>query len=631
MYVYDLESFPNFFSAVFRSIEEPSDTRSFVLHEQRNDSRELVGFLEGLPTLVGYNNHSYDDLLLNLILKRRPGNNPGRLNRASNHIINAPSIYTDDKVKELVFGDLESIDLMKLLGFDKAMISLKHIAVKLRHDRIQDLPRAHDAMIGGDEIEDVLDYNFNDVLITEKLFHETQSARNMRKQLGDHYNVKLSSASDSIIADKLMAKFYLEYTGEQWNDVRQRRTERDAIPLSNVIASDVYFESDRLQLCKDRVHDYVVGRNTSKVIDNFKFGYSSYNLARGGIHSVNAPTIFTNKDFELVDVDVAAYYPNLGINMKVSPRHLSDNFPEIYRNIVDARLKAKANKKNDPLDGVIDEGLKISINSVFGKMGYINSWLYDLEQLYRITINGQLYLLMLIEWLEEAQFPVIYANTDGITAQVKSQRMDEFNELCDKWQNHTQLMLEYSFYQKMVVRDVNNYLILDCDGKRKEKGAFMTKDSQEGEPVAKKLSKAYSMPVLSEAVKAYFIDGIEPQVFIPQQDDILDFCLSQKVGKQYDLYYVCIVYDDHDQPNETFYKLQKTNRFYLSKKGGKLLKHKREEDRWENMVKDRKVTILNDYAQTGIQYHEEIDYSFYIAEAWKMISDCTNGFQTQLL
>jgi DNA polymerase elongation subunit (family B) len=53
--------------------------------------------------------------------------------------------------------------------------------------------------------------------------------------------------------------------------------------------------------------------------------------------------------------------------------------------------------------------LKILVNSVFGKTLFEHHWLYDPLVGLRVTINGQLYMLMLIEKLTLAGFKVISA------------------------------------------------------------------------------------------------------------------------------------------------------------------------------------------------------------------------------
>ena len=66
--IYDLEVFPNFFCAGFEEYKTNTQ-RSFEISEWKDESAELREFiLSNKWYLVGYNNNSYDDPILNYIL-----------------------------------------------------------------------------------------------------------------------------------------------------------------------------------------------------------------------------------------------------------------------------------------------------------------------------------------------------------------------------------------------------------------------------------------------------------------------------------------------------------------------------------------------------------------------------------
>ena len=62
--------------------------------------------------------------------------------------------------------------------------------------------------------------------------------------------------------------------------------------------------------------------------------------------------------------------------------------------------------------------LKIVINSIYGKLGFEKGDLYDRLAVLKVTVNGQLMLLMLCEALELDNIHIISANTDGIMVKV---------------------------------------------------------------------------------------------------------------------------------------------------------------------------------------------------------------------
>lgn len=87
-------------------------------------------------------------------------------------------------------------------------------------------------------------------------------------------------------------------------------------------------------------------------------------------------------------------------------------------------------------------------------MGNEHHWLYDLKAMYEVTLNNQLFLLMLIEKLEQAGIHVFYANTDGVNAFVGKDQEQKYYEICQWWQNYTGFVLDYEDYKKCIIRDV---------------------------------------------------------------------------------------------------------------------------------------------------------------------------------
>ena len=63
----------------------------------------------------------------------------------------------------------KGIDLMRVSGLDRIFKPLKQAAANLRHNKIQDLPITPGSIIKENEIVDIIEYELNDVLITEKL------------------------------------------------------------------------------------------------------------------------------------------------------------------------------------------------------------------------------------------------------------------------------------------------------------------------------------------------------------------------------------------------------------------------------------------------------------------------------
>jgi DNA polymerase elongation subunit (family B) len=72
--------------------------------------------------------------------------------------------------------------------------------------------------------------------------------------------------------------------------------------------------------------------------------------------------------------------------------------------------------------------------------------LYDEKPLLQVTVNGQFYLLMLIERLQKIGVRVISANTDGVTVIVKDSQKERYFEICKEWEKELNFSLEFVEY-----------------------------------------------------------------------------------------------------------------------------------------------------------------------------------------
>ena len=280
--------------------------------------------------------------------------------------------------------------------------------------------------------------------------------------------------------------------------------------------------------------------------------------------------------------------------------------------------------------------LKIVANAgFFGKFG-AEGWLKDMRALVTVTFNGQLQLLMLVETLESINFPVVNANTDGIITKVENKRFDEYYDVCNDWEKKTKIKLKYAVYLKYFKRDVNHYLALTDDGIIKSKGAEFNPEID--------ILKGYKYPVVSVAVEKFFMDKIPIKDTILKHDDILDFCISQKVGRQFIIEEHRIIDGKLD-----ITKLQHNIRYYVSSGGSVLMKryvefptHKiahpyntptlfdyygeddalhpqTQENPTERLVKDAYCTVINNLFYVADFKDYDINYNFYLGEADKIV------------
>jgi hypothetical protein len=217
----------------------------------------------------------------------------------------------------------------------------------------------------------------------------------------------------------------------------------------------------------------------------------------------------------LIDRDVVSYYPNLMINMGISPASFGDHFIDIYTNILNERVAAKKSG-----DMVTSDTLKITLNGTFGKTSSKYSRLYSPKLMIQTTLTGQLTLLMLIELLEQVGIPVVSANTDGVVFLCPNRHKKKLGKLIDAWEKRTGLETEETQYSGLYSRDVNNYIAITTDGKVKTKGMF----AKAG------LMKNPQNEICVEAVAAYLKDGTPVEETITECEDFTKFLTVRTVN-----------------------------------------------------------------------------------------------------
>lgn len=194
---------------------------------------------------------------------------------------------------------------------------------------------------------------------------------------------------------------------------------------------------------------YRIAETLNVLVDGFRFDFGV-----GGIHgSLTSKVVQSNNTWNLVDLDVSSFYPNMAISNRIYPEHLTEKFCDIYKDMYDQR---KAYAKNSAENAM----LKLALNGTYGKSNDKYSVFYDPKFTMSITVGGQLTLCMLIDMFYTAgiQFKMVMANTDGITFCVKKKDDEAMMQVVKDWENIVKLEMERVDYDKMIIRDVNSYL-----------------------------------------------------------------------------------------------------------------------------------------------------------------------------
>lgn len=295
----------------------------------------------------------------------------------------------------------------------------------------------------------------------------------------------------------------------------------------------------------------------------------------------------------------------------IAPAHLDQKvFIKLVSWIRDTRVKAKHTKED--IDGVSSEivalALKIVINAIYGKLGFEKGDLCDRLAVLKVTINGQLMVMMLCEELELNGIQVISANTDGIVVKLYENKVDTFNEIADNWKKLTKLEADAEEYKCYINRDINNYLVQEFNGKITCKGDLNPK------MYLTDLKKGYDMPIVAEAVCQYFLNNIPVTETLYKCKNILDFCKTQNIGRQFHIEETLV-----ENGQNITRQSQRHCRFYVSNNGSIIKKVNPITRVSGKLCAGYKCTIVNTLDDKDISLRD-INYQYYYNEAMKIIN-----------
>ena len=476
-------------------------------------------------------------------------------------------------------------------------------------------------------IKPMLYYNKNDVFLCCEIIRQKPDEVKLRYSLSNAFNLNLLSCSRANIADKLLAKFYSELSGLNKKQFEKLRTERTKLSFNKIIFSHIKFQTKQLQDMLSEMKKITIYRTNkdsfNKTVD---FYGTTYTLATGGIHSVDKPGVFKSTDnYTYIHYDIGSFYPSTMVAYNIAPKHLNQ---KVFTKMVDyfrtTRLKCKHTSDEEKMliTGVPNklsaEALKIVINAIYGKFGSETYFLYDRFAQMQVTINGQLMVMMVIESLELAGIHVISANTDGIIVKLYKDKEEQFKTITDSWCQFNKMTADSERYKIFITRDINNYLNVQTNGNIEFKGALDPKQ------YLKDLKKGYDEPIVAKAVFEYFTNNIPISETLRKHTDILDFCKTQNVGKQFD-----VVYSVVENGQIKTVTSQRHVRFYVSTKGVIIQKQHKVTKKRSNLASGRPVVILNSLDDKPIE-ERNIDYGYYYEECYKIIDPIKLGISPNL-
>lgn len=198
------------------------------------------------------------------------------------------------------------------------------------------------------------------------------------------------------------------------------------------------------------------------------------------------------------------------------------------------------------------------------------------------------------------------ANTDGLIVKLHGNE-DEVREICKEWETRTGMTLGYDKINKVVQKDVNNYLAVFENGKIEAKGAYV-KDLN---------SLDYDLAIVNEAVRDYLLRRIPVENTVLSCTDMRKFQKVVKLSSKYR-------WVEHEKGDSKEKFDNKCYRVFASKdqSDGRILKC----DGVRNPAKfggtsDKCFVVNADITRETTDRFPQLDYDWYIELAKKRITD----------
>lgn len=580
----------NFDGQAFYVVNAPN------LTAEKIDSEYGTIFINKYPTkpiydklngIIAFNNHNYDDFLIDDILQQRP----------TEYIKMKSDVIVSGKRPRQQF-DWWSYDLSEALplGFSvKKYEAMAGLSVEE-----SSIPFDYDGEFTKSQIMEVVKYNHQDLKAELDLYNTRATYFDGKDILVDEYGTeKMHRYSNTTIsANYLMGNDKLDkFTPD--NPKIYGVPEKIAEFLNNALeASPRVSKGDTAAIRQKLKTNEWANEVTSAFGQVFTWGWGGLHSATGEIYltktSKQRVRYFPVDETDVQQWDVASMFPNIIIR-----DGLLGSKTDKYKKLVEERLDNK--RKGLAVAGA----QKIVVNAVYGALRLQTSKLFNPHSAIAVNVSGMVALYNLAGRLADYG-TIIQTNTDGIAFKpFDTTTQSMLDELRTNWEDEFQLELEVTNFKRFIQRDVNNYVAVDENDHIKTKGGTV------GQSVhVNKLAKSGAI-IIDKMVLNYLLDKTDPAI-TALKGELSDFTytlVSQKGKTQ-----TGRTVDENGKPLDN-----KVNRVYASLNGVSLFKERVNGSLAKFSDAPEKMAVVNDdLANYSV---DDIDYGFYIDLANKKIKD----------
>lgn len=323
---------------------------------------------------------------------------------------------------------------------------------------VQEFDGNFDSRLLDGEIDDMIAYNVNDVEATETLLNKVKDEVELRLTVEIEWGFDALSMSGVRFGEEILLKEYRKYNKAAKDELKAITRKIGGIHLEDIILPFIQYSNPKLKEVLSDVKNATCNPcKSDKKQENYekKFVLSNncYSIGEGGIHTINEPRIYKPKDGQFIGhSDVTSMYPSLALIYKWLPVHLGEDFWNVYESLYKERITAKHSGEK-----LKSKAFKQALNALTGKMQQEGSWAYDPLSIYKIRINGQLILLMLVDKLLELNCEIVQVNTDGVVYVADESNRNAITDVIKTIEQLTQLTFESDDYESFYQYDVNNY------------------------------------------------------------------------------------------------------------------------------------------------------------------------------
>lgn len=500
---YDIEVMEYDALVVFMDINK-NEVAHFWNNRDRKVQEEPSGF-EGIvelingKTLVGYNNYSYDDNILTLMMNQ------------STSLVEILKANNDRIVRGEGFSGkksplIRSIDTMQQI--DVSHPSLKQIEGNMGMSIVES---SVDFNIGRPltdaERDEMLYYCRHDVMATVDVYKLRQKSYfevkdGLVAMLPEDDREKAMRWNTTTLSANILL------SGNELEAWASHKVPEEYVRNVSGIPTEVW---DMWKECTAS-DEAVMGKGKSKTIKrygcNFVFGM-------GGLHGAPAKPLRRDR---VKHKDVSSMYPSAIVRLNAL-----GNSTELYDSMRKERISIK---RSDPVKAA---ALKLILNSVYGNFKNKYSPLNNPMASATVCIYGQIALFSLCRDLYNAGYEIINANTDGVVYTDNPSLGDRDEEIQEKWEKEFKgFKLETDYYDKWIQKDVNNYIAVEEDGNITVKGGDVNKYKSD------KFFSNNSLRIIQIAMVEKLVNGTDPmQTFMKHLDKPVLWQIILKAGRTY--------------------------------------------------------------------------------------------------